>query len=171
MERGETKAGGRWLFGAELDPVSTLCYGRYAFRKGADRRGLDQPNREEGLLVHEMAIAQSVLDIVLDECRRHGIATVERIAVQVGALAAVVPDALTFCFQVVAQGTPAEKAVLDIETVPVVMRCPLCGELFEMEDRLDVCPQCGPVVSGLSLISGREMTVMSIEGRGKDDGA
>lgn len=122
-------------------------------------------------IVHEMAIAQSVLEIVLDECRRHRMKTVDRINVQVGALAAVVPEALTFCFQVVAQGTPAENAALDIETVPVVMRCPLCGELFEMEDRLDMCPQCGPVVSGLSLISGREMTVMSIEGRGSDDGA
>lgn len=118
-----------------------------------------------------MSIAQSVLEIVLDECRRHGMEVVDRISVQVGALAAVVPEALRFCFHVVAQGTPAEHAALDIETVPVVMRCPLCGELFEMEDRLDMCPQCGPVVSGLSLISGREMTVMSIEGRGKDDGA
>ncbi len=80
--------------------------------------------------MHEMAIAQSVLDIVLDECRLHGIVVVERIAVQVGALAAVVPEALTFCFQVVAQGTPAEKAVLAIETVPVVMHCPLCGGTF-----------------------------------------
>jgi len=118
-----------------------------------------------------MAIAQSVLDIVLEECERHNMESVERIRIQVGALAAVVPEALTFCFQVVAQGTPAEQAVLDIETVPVVMRCPLCEEIFEMEDRLDLCPRCGPVVSGLSLISGREMTVMSIEGRGKDNGA
>lgn len=118
-----------------------------------------------------MAIAQNVLEIVLEECQRHHVESVERISLQVGALAAVVPDALSFCFQVVAQGTPAENAVLDIETVPVVVRCPLCGELFEMEDRLDVCPQCGPVVSGLTLISGREMTVMSIEGRGKDNGA
>ncbi len=144
---------------------------RYAFREVLKRLSARQENRQEGHHVHEMAIAQSVLEIVLDECRVHGIATVDRIAVQVGALAAVVPEALRFCFQVVAQGTPAEKAVLDIETVPVVMRCPLCGELFEMEDRLDMCPQCGPVVSGLSLVSGREMTVMSIEGRGKDDGA
>ncbi|MEJ5348228.1 MAG: hydrogenase maturation nickel metallochaperone HypA [Desulfosoma sp.] len=118
-----------------------------------------------------MAIAQSVLDIVLDECRRHHMETVDRIHLQVGALAAVVPEALTFCFQVVAQGTPAERAVLDIETVPVVVRCPLCGDLYEMEDRLDMCPRCGPVVSGLSLISGREMTVMSIEGRSKNEGA
>jgi len=121
--------------------------------------------------VHEMAIAENLLEIVLDESARHGIRRVDRIVVQVGALAAVVPEALTFCFQAVSQDTLAAGARLDIETVPVVVRCPLCRELFEVEDRFDACPDCGPVVSGMHMVSGREMTVLSIEGQGDDEGA
>ncbi|WP_245802363.1 hydrogenase maturation nickel metallochaperone HypA [Desulfacinum hydrothermale] len=117
-----------------------------------------------------MAIAQNLLEIVLDESARHGMRRVDRIVVQVGALAAVVPEALTFCFQVVSQDTPAASARLDIETVPVVVRCPLCGELFEVEDRFDACPDCGPVMSGMHMVSGREMTVLSIEGEGDNEG-
>ncbi len=78
--------------------------------------------------MHEMAIAENLLEIVLDESARHGIRRVDRIVVQVGALAAVVPEALTFCFQAVSQDTLAAGARLDIETVPVVVRCPLCRE-------------------------------------------
>ncbi len=121
--------------------------------------------------MHEMAIAESLLQIVLDESARHGIRKVHRISVQVGALAAVVPEALTFCFQVVARDTLAAEARLEIETVPVVVRCPSCGELFEVEDRFDACPECGPVFSGMQMVSGREMTVLSIEGQGDEDGA
>lgn len=120
--------------------------------------------------MHEMSIAQSLLEIVMDESRRHGLTRVDRVRLQIGALAAVVPDALTFCFGAVARGTVASEAVLEIETVPVVARCPLCGERFEMEDLFDRCPDCGLVPAGMDLVSGREMTLMSIEGETDEDG-
>ncbi|HBZ57355.1 MAG TPA: hydrogenase maturation nickel metallochaperone HypA, partial [Syntrophobacteraceae bacterium] len=57
--------------------------------------------------MHELAIAQNVLDVVLEEGHRHGLAQVTSIRLEVGALAAVVPDALRFCFEMVSQQTIA----------------------------------------------------------------
>ena len=114
--------------------------------------------------MHEMAIARSLLGIVLEECSHSGLKRVECIRIQVGALTMVVPDALTFCFRLLSHDTIASGAILDIEEIPVVVRCPMCGELFEGEEQFYSCPRCGPVPGGLELIRGRELTVVAIEG-------
>jgi hydrogenase nickel incorporation protein HypA/HybF len=112
--------------------------------------------------VHELAIAQSVLDIVLEEGRRHDLKRINTIRLQVGALAAVVPEALTFCFEMISQNTVVAGALLVIETLPVVARCPCCADVFEVTDHAFVCPQCQE--PAMDLVSGRELTVLSIEG-------
>lgn len=116
--------------------------------------------------MHEMSIAQSLLDIVQDEGRRHRLKKVSTIKLQVGAMAAVVSESLMFCFELLSQETIASGASLEIETVPVVARCSGCGELFEVEDHVFLCPQCGQPT--LDLVSGRELSVSSIEGETGD---
>ncbi len=117
--------------------------------------------------MHELAIAQNVLDVVLEEVRRHGLVRVTSIRLQVGALAAVVPDALTFCFEMVSQQTMAAGARLDIDTIPVVLRCARCLEIFTVDDNKFLCPQCQEPV--IDLVSGRELLVASIEGETGDE--
>lgn len=112
--------------------------------------------------MHEMSIAQSLLEIVYQESRQHGLEQVKGIKIQVGTLAAVVPEALSFCFEIVSRDSIASGAVLEIETVPAVARCPECQILFEVEDHIFLCPQCDRPT--MDLISGRELTLLSIEG-------
>lgn len=112
--------------------------------------------------MHELAIAQNVLEVVLEEGRRHRLAQVTSIRIQVGALAAVVPAALSFCFEMVSQNTMAAGARLDIETIPAVARCSECLETFTIEDHVFVCPRCRE--PAIDLVSGRELLVASLEG-------
>jgi hydrogenase nickel incorporation protein HypA/HybF len=112
--------------------------------------------------VHELSIAQNVLDIVLEEGRKHEIKQVLVIKLQIGALAAVVPDALTFCFEMLSQNTMAAGASLVVEILPVVARCKRCDEHFEVIDHDFSCPQCRQAT--VEMVSGRELTVASIEG-------
>jgi len=116
--------------------------------------------------VHEMSIAQSLLDIVLEEGQKHGLRRVNTIRLQVGALAALVPDSLRFCWELLSQHTIAAGSSLEIETVPVVARCSGCGELFEVEDHVFQCPGCEQ--PALNLVSGRELSLMSLEGETGD---
>ncbi|WP_203728463.1 hydrogenase maturation nickel metallochaperone HypA/HybF [Paractinoplanes durhamensis] len=62
--------------------------------------------------MHELAIAESIVDAV---CERAAGRTVHRVTVRIGALSAVVPDAMRFCFDLACEGTAAEGAVLDID--------------------------------------------------------
>lgn len=113
-----------------------------------------------------MSIAQSVLDVALEEGRRHSLKRISVIKLQVGALAAVVPDSLEFCFEMLSRDTVASGAELDIETVPIVARCSACREIFEVENHVFLCPQCEE--PALELISGRELSLVSIEGETGD---
>ena len=64
--------------------------------------------------MHELAIAESVVATVLE---RTGGRQVSVVRLRVGRLSGVVPDALTFCFELATAGTPLEGATLEIEEV------------------------------------------------------
>ena len=111
--------------------------------------------------MHEMSIAQSVLDIVLQESRNHKINRVLSVAVKVGELSAVETESLRFCFDFLTKGTPAEGARLDIEEVQVTCRCQECGSKFTVQELVFTCPSCqSPKVE---MLSGRELSVESFE--------
>jgi hydrogenase nickel incorporation protein HypA/HybF len=116
--------------------------------------------------VHELSIAQSLLDIVVDESERNRLRQVHVIRLQVGAMAAVVPEALNFCFEMISRDTVAQGAALEIETLPVVARCSRCAVPFEVNNQSYLCPTCGD--PALELVSGRELSIVSIEGETGD---
>lgn len=61
--------------------------------------------------MHELGITRNVVAI----CAEHaGAAQVMRVTLEIGKLAAVMPDAIRFCFDICAQGTVVEGATLDI---------------------------------------------------------
>jgi len=111
--------------------------------------------------MHELSIAQSLLEIVQEEGDKHGVSKVTRVCVRIGGLSTIVPEALAFSFQVITEKTIAEGAVLAIETVPAMGRCPTCGIDFGMDRTSFVCPECGGMAS--AVISGQELEIAYIE--------
>lgn len=61
--------------------------------------------------MHELGITRNIVAIVGEAARGR---RVLRITLEIGARAGVAADAIAFCWDVVAQGTPVEGAVLDI---------------------------------------------------------
>lgn len=108
--------------------------------------------------MHELAIAQSVVEIA---CRHAGEWRVTRVELKVGHLRQVVPSALSFSFELVAQGTVVEGAELKIEPVPAAGRCRQCG----MESVLDSfplhCAACGGF--DLQIVAGEELLVEALD--------
>jgi len=122
--------------------------------------------------MHELSIAASVVEIACRHARpvQDGALPqrVSKVHVQVGYLRQVVPAALAFSFELVAQGTAAEGAELELDTVPAVGRCRRCG----VESRLRAFPlQCG-ACSGfdLEIVAGEELVVESLELEDVEDG-
>jgi hydrogenase nickel incorporation protein HypA/HybF len=92
--------------------------------------------------MHELGIAQSVLEAVQAEAVRHPGSKPVKVGLRVGELAAVDPDALRFSFEVLTRETDLEGLQLEIQSCPRRHRCLDCGTEFDVKDFNFRCPQC-----------------------------
>ena len=114
-----------------------------------------------GRSVHEVGLMESMLEIALEHARTRGADRIHAIALRIGRLAGVEPEALGLAFEVVTSGTSAEGARLDIESVPVVCFCYPCEKEFEPDEFIFACPLCGRFSSEVR--RGRELELASLE--------
>ena len=127
--------------------------------------------------MHELSIAQSLIELVEDELagraaaesRGTGLpacARVGRVTVRVGPLSGVVPEALASAWSVASlRSVVVRGAGLTIDRQPAVVWCPRCAAERELPDppQRMRCPACGGPTPELR--SGRELELTSIEVR------
>jgi hydrogenase nickel incorporation protein HypA/HybF len=65
--------------------------------------------------MHELGITENIIAIAASHAQG---AKVRRITLTIGQLSAVMPEAIRFCFDVCARGSPLEGAALEIEEPP-----------------------------------------------------
>ena len=112
--------------------------------------------------MHEMGIAQQLVQIAIDaipgdiENPR-----VEILNLKIGRLASVVEHSLTFCFEIITKDTPLENARLDIDFIPVRVRCKSCENEWEVKDSIFKCPFCED--GDVEMLTGREIEITSLE--------
>lgn len=104
---------------------------------------------------------QDTLAIALRRAAEEGAQRIHRLTMRIGPLSGVVPEALEFAFDVLAQGTIAEGAKLEVERVPIRCYCPTCRLEFQPEDFLYECPRCHD--SRVEVHAGRELELASLE--------
>ncbi|MFD8999374.1 hydrogenase maturation nickel metallochaperone HypA [Streptomyces sp. NPDC059582] len=112
--------------------------------------------------MHEMSIALAVIDQVEQAARQAGeVTAVRSVRLQVGELAGVVPDSLSFSFELACAGTLLEGAELVTDAVPGRARCAPCAHEWAvgMPPRLS-CPECGG--TDTDLLAGRELQIVSV---------
>ena len=111
--------------------------------------------------MHEYSIAQSIMQIVLSEAEKANARKVLKVSLGIGDLAGVFPDALSFCFDLLAKGTVAEDAKLIIEKVPIGGHCSHCNKTFRIENNLYICPICK--TPNIKVTTGRELQINHLE--------
>jgi hydrogenase nickel incorporation protein HypA/HybF len=111
--------------------------------------------------MHELSVAEALLDAILLETTREPVAKVVQVNVEIGALSHLEPDALKFCFDAVVSGSIAEGARLNITQTPGRGRCLQCKAETDVQQLYDPCPECGAF--GLEIIQGQELRLSSLE--------
>lgn len=111
--------------------------------------------------MHEMSLAQSVLQIVADTARQNGGTRVSSVTLEIGTLAGVEIEALRFCFDAASRRTLAAGAALRIERPEGRAWCMPCGETVRVDGLADGCPRCGSYQ--LQVTGGDELRVREIE--------
>lgn len=112
--------------------------------------------------MHELSIAMSMIDMATEEVEKNGGMKVDAIYMKLGRLSGVVKDALLFSWEVACQGTLLEGSRLEIEDVPVVVRCDNCDEDRTLDSINKMfCPVCKH--STPKILQGKEMVVTALE--------
>jgi hydrogenase nickel incorporation protein HypA/HybF len=107
--------------------------------------------------MHELSITRNIVAIASDAANGRRVC---RVTLDVGKLSGISTDALTFAFDVAAQGTALEGAALDIREVEGRARCTDCGAEFATATLFDACA-CGS--RNVIRLAGEELNVKSIE--------
>jgi hydrogenase nickel incorporation protein HypA/HybF len=112
--------------------------------------------------MHELSIAISMIDQILEESESHGGLTVEVVHLKLGEFSGVHKDALLFAYEMSCEGTPLAGSRLEIETIPLVIHCCVCGKDQVPPSVYQLwCPECRTPSS--EIVSGREIEVASLE--------
>lgn len=112
--------------------------------------------------MHELSIVEALIEQVGRELRRAGQkGPVKRLELAIGRLSGIHCDSFRFAFDLLAPGTVAEGADLDITEPCAVCRCRKCGKSQEIEELTAECPACGS--SEITIEEGRELLLQSIE--------
>ena len=110
--------------------------------------------------MHELSIAQGIIEVVEQTARKHCIHSVRCVHVRIGELAGVDPDALLFAWKSVTLTGLARDAQLAIERTPGTAWCTDCNKTVPLKRYGDPCP----IGKGYRLIAngGTEMRVIDI---------
>lgn len=129
--------------------------------------------------MHELAIAQRIIEVIEAEAVKNGISKVRLARLKIGKMAAFQKEQLEFCLSSYEKNGALEGMKFEIEEVPVSISCKNCGKIFG-DNRFDdeeyahhiahapalyaapECPACRS--ANVSVISGSEMELVSIEG-------
>lgn len=110
--------------------------------------------------MHELSIAEQIVDIARDYASREDVTAVREIELEIGTLSGIEIDALTFAMDVVTKSTVLDGAKVTIIDVPAAARCEDCGEEFLLEDFYAPCTACGGFRN--TPIRGQELRVKSL---------
>lgn len=112
--------------------------------------------------MHELSIAVSMVERILEECESRGGLQVEAVHLRLGVLSGVDKDALAFSYEIACEGTCLVGSRLVIETVALRIYCESCKVERTPDSIHEIdCPQCHTPAQ--KILCGRELEVAALE--------
>jgi hydrogenase nickel incorporation protein HypA/HybF len=111
--------------------------------------------------VHELAVAQALVEQVDAVITQHQASAATSIRVRIGPLAGVVPELLATAFPLAAAGSRMEHAELEFTHAPIRVHCQTCGAETDAAMNRLLCGACGDWHT--QVIGGDELLLESVE--------
>ncbi len=111
--------------------------------------------------MHEYAVTEGLLKLVLDEAGKAGASKVTEIKLVIGDLSTIIDESIQMYFDLMSEGTMAHGARLVFRRIPARFKCKDCGCDYEKPATGYDCPQCGGL--GMPTGVGREFYVESMD--------
>lgn len=110
--------------------------------------------------MHELSIAQEILDIVKNQLPPET-KKLKTIRMKVGKLSGILVESLKFCFEAIVTETEFSSVTLDIQEVPIKIKCNECEAESNLSDPIFICPECESF--NVRILSGKELEITEIE--------
>jgi hydrogenase nickel incorporation protein HypA/HybF len=111
--------------------------------------------------MHEYAVTEGLLKLVLDEAEKAGASKITEIKLVIGDLSTIFDESIQMYFDLMSEGTKAHGAVLVFRRVPALFKCKDCGCEYKKPPTGYDCPQCCGL--GMPTGVGREFYVESMD--------
>lgn len=108
-----------------------------------------------------MSVVNSIIKICEEEVKNKKIKNVNSIKIKVGELAGLVPECISYYFDIASEDSIISGAKLLIEKVPLKIKCNICGYEGRTDKKKFNCPRCNGYK--LDIKEGREFYVESME--------
>jgi hydrogenase nickel insertion protein HypA len=93
--------------------------------------------------MHELLLAQRIIDIVEQVMDDKGIEKVLVIRIASEKMSLLSPSSLQTSFAALTENTKLADTVLDIKFMPLVNHCSNCNQVFASEEMINNCIYCG----------------------------
>ena len=111
--------------------------------------------------MHELSVTENIIKICSEEAEKHNVNRVKQIKLKVGKLSGLVPESIKYYFDIASKGTRVEGAELNIQNIPIVIKCGKCSFEGEIGDKKFYCPNCRSY--NIKIIRGNEFLIDSLE--------
>ena len=111
--------------------------------------------------MHELAVTKGLLKICLEEGEKHKIKKIRKINIKVGELTDLLPACIEYYFNIVSKDTIAENTKINVEKIPVEIKCNECGYRGVLGKNNYVCPKCKGIV--YEITKGKEFYLDTME--------
>jgi hydrogenase nickel incorporation protein HypA/HybF len=113
--------------------------------------------------MHEFSICEGIVDAVIEELGKLDPppSRLTKTRVVVGTLRQIVPDYLTFAYETLTKGTPAEGSALDVVPAPPRGQCRDCGWKGDLPPGSYKCAECESIEVEIS--GGTDLYLDSLE--------
>lgn len=111
--------------------------------------------------MHEVSIAQEIIEIVIGYLPKNNHVSVKSVKVEIGEFSNILPEALCFGFKVLTDITNMKGAELIISKIPLTVKCRNCGNISTLDEPFFFCNACD--CANVDILTGTEMRVIEIE--------
>ncbi len=110
--------------------------------------------------MHELSVTESILQICVEHAEKQNAVKVTDVYITLGRLSSIVDDSVQFYWDLIAENTICQGALLHFDRLPAKILCLDCANEYVLENDLEPCPKCQS--SRIKVLSGDQFLVDSI---------
>ena len=124
--------------------------------------------------MHELSMANSILNAVITNAKKNNAIEVTEIVVEIGKLALINPEQVRFMLDVLSEDSITKGAKFIIEEIPIEIKCKECGyngitdeNNFDHYTPIVECPKCENKL--VNVVNGKDCIIKNIVIEKPDD--